>query len=67
MMMMRAAAERTLTIEEALTLLRHKGFDPDDYSELVNAASDSDGVINVPQLSETSEENVLTKVLSDGT
>eukprot|EP01138_Halocafeteria_seosinensis_P012360 gb/GECG01012629.1/.p1 GENE.gb/GECG01012629.1/~~gb/GECG01012629.1/.p1 ORF type:complete len:579 (+),score=63.97 gb/GECG01012629.1/:1-1737(+) len=59
------AAERTLSVEDALTLLRHKGFDPSEYSELVNAAANEEGVIDVPGLLESSEETVLTKVLAD--
>lgn len=53
-------------MDDAFSLLKHKGFQPDDYYEEVKAAADGAGIIDVGEVLDKGERNVLRKVLSDG-
>lgn len=60
-----AAANRTLSIDDALSLLEHKGFDSKKHREMITGLADDAGVIDVSSLLDSSETNLLTKVLTD--
>eukprot|EP01138_Halocafeteria_seosinensis_P013823 gb/GECG01014115.1/.p1 GENE.gb/GECG01014115.1/~~gb/GECG01014115.1/.p1 ORF type:complete len:1394 (+),score=186.92 gb/GECG01014115.1/:1-4182(+) len=60
-----AAANRTLSIDDALGLLEHKGFDSTKHRELIASLADDTGIIDVSNLLDSSETNLLTKVLTD--
>ena len=60
------AAHRTISVDDAIGLLKRKGFDPNICMDSVTAAADEAGIIDVQSVLESGDNNLLQRVFADG-